>query len=454
MMKRLSIKGRIGLYYTAVLVLMAALIMGLLLFTTDYRLNESSVKQLKNAVHEGVNNLKFDAGSDNDDYEFELESDFKFFVGGVTLVVLDDDGNLMFGQYPEGFDDADAVPKADSMRLVKSEGNEWRVYDVHATFDKTSVWVRGLYSMALTNSAVASLTAVALIGLPIFIVLAVFAGTLVTKRAFRPLNRIMETAKSISGGQDLSVRIDIPQSKDEIYELAAVMNRMIARLEESFEAEKRFSQDVSHELKNPIAVIMSECEYAIDKGEDGAENESYEVILAQCEKMRSTIVSLMEIGKDGADSLEPEELSARELAGVVCDMMQQKADEREISLENACGAEKIWGDELQLTRLFENLVSNAVKYGVDGGHVWIRSKKAGRFTEIEVEDDGIGIAKENLDKVFGRFFREDRKRDAGDSAGLGLAIAKWIAVSHGGNISVKSEKGKGTCFKVLLPSKK
>ena len=450
-MKRLSIKLRINIYYTAILVIMAGILMSGMLAITDRRMADATEAELVNAVRNGANNLRFDPGDGVNDYEFELESDFSFYVGGVTLVVLDEDGNLMFGQYPEGFDESTPLMSGHS-RKTTSGNLDWKVYDMFTRFQEQGVWLRGIYSMSVSDDTMSAAMTAVLIALPVFIVLAALAGMMVTRKAFAPINDIKETARSISGGQDLSIRIPMPDTHDEIYDLTDVMNSMIARLENAFNNEKRFSQDVSHELKTPLAVIMSECEFILDETNDDSLKERMSAVLTQCGRMNGIIVSLLEIGKSGKEGLHMEEVCLQAVAESVAGTLAGQAENAAVRLSVECGETEAYGDAFQLSRLIENLMSNAIKYGKRGGHVWVAAKPAGSTVILTVSDDGIGMDKKNLSKVFNRFFREDRRRDAGGSTGLGLSIAKWIAEQHGGSIGVDSKKDRGTVFTVVLPS--
>lgn len=264
------------------------------------------------------------------------------------------------------------------------------------------------------------------------------------------------------------------------------------RLEKAFRSEKQFTSDVSHELKTPMAVILSECEYVLQENRKAEEYiESIETIQKQCRRTLSLIQQLLQISGTFSteNAVEKEYFDLSVLAESTTDELKKLAEEKGIKL--TCSVQpniEFYGDETLIMRMIINLLTNAVKYsreGVDSFvHLTVSTRKtqnafntiherensvytytdkdiykdadkdADSTVTISVEDNGIGIKKEDLSMVFNRFYKADKSRTAkSDSFGLGLSMVKWIAEAHGGFVTVKSEAGEGSCFTVTLPLK-
>ena len=317
------------------------------------------------------------------------------------------------------------------------------------------VWIVGLLPEDSMENVMGSVVNYACIGLPIIVLLAALGGWAIAGRALRPLRKITESAREISDGHDLSRRIELTPGKDEVHELADTFNDMMGRLERSFEAERQFTSDASHELRTPTTVILAECEMAEKMPEDtAAVQESVAEIRRQARKMSELVGKLLSYTRleQGTRRIDREPLDLAELAADVC-AEQRAVTERDIAIE--CEAEPdvtVSGDAALLISLVQNLVTNAVKYGKDGGHVWVRAYRDGANACVSVRDDGIGIAEEDLDRIWNRFFQADRSRsDERRGVGLGLSLAQQIARLHGGTITARSVPGEGSEFVFSMP---
>ena len=283
---------------------------------------------------------------------------------------------------------------------------------------------------------------------------AAVGGYLITRRAFRPVRRIIQTAKEIGEGDDLSRRIALGEGRDEIYTLAAEFDRMFARLEKAFETEKQFTSDASHELRTPTTVIISQCEYAIENAQTLDEaKEALAAVLNQAEKMAALISQLLMLARadKGHEKLHFETVNLSDLASMVAEQQQENAEKRGIRIETNIQPDiEMLGDETMLMRIWINLIENGIKYGRENG--WLNVQLAQKDGTIQgcVQDNGIGIAPENLARVWERFWQADPARSA-SGAGLGLSMVKWIVEAHGGEIHVESTLGQGTAFTFSFP---
>ena len=283
-------------------------------------------------------------------------------------------------------------------------------------------------------------------------------GYFIIRRALAPVNKITRTAHDISESNDLSQRIRIGPGTDEIHALANTFDNMLDRIEQTVEREKQFTSDASHELRTPVAVILSECEYMTDcaKTEDEFRESAYSV-KAQAERMSKLISELLTISRMDKNTLrsEFEELDISELLTFVCEE-QTEIGRSDITLtQDIPPGITAEADRFLLARLFINLISNAYSYGRSGGHITVSLSETAESISVSVDDDGIGISEEDLPKIWERFYQADPSRTANGSGsmGLGLSMVSSIAKCHNGNITVKSELGKGSVFTFTMPKK-
>ena len=327
--------------------------------------------------------------------------------------------------------------------------------EMQSSEEPEAVWIVGLLPEDSMENVMSSVVRYACVGLPILILLAALGGRAIAGRSLRPLRKITESAREISDGGDLSRRIDLAPGRDEVHELADTFNGMMGRLERSFEAERQFTSDASHELRTPTAVILAECEMA-EKTPDDTEavQESVSEIHKQARKMSELIGKLLSYTRleQGTRRIDREPLDLSELAEDVC-AEQRAVAGRDIAIE--CNAEPdiiVNGEAALLISLVQNLVTNAVKYGRDDGHVWVNVYSEGPNACVSVRDDGVGISEEDLDRIWNRFYQADRSRsDESRGIGLGLSLARQIARLHGGRITASSRLGEGSEFVFSMP---
>jgi heavy metal sensor kinase len=292
--------------------------------------------------------------------------------------------------------------------------------------------------------------------IPILVAGALGGGYWVSRKALGPVDEITRAARSISI-QNLSDRLAVVHSGDELQRLSETVNGMLARLETSVSRMKQFTADASHELRAPVAVIRTTSELALRKDRSPEEYRSaLREVLVESERTSQLVDSLLMLARadSGADHLTLRPIDVAACVREACDEGTKLAESRRIQLDYEIPPEalKIQGDAPAVRRLFFSLIDNAIKYTPEGGHVHVELHAQNGFVAGQVEDDGIGIAGDDLPHVFDRFWRADkaRSREIG-GAGLGLSIARWIAERHGGAIEVESTLGSGSTFRVKLP---
>lgn len=446
-MKRLSIQWRVTLWFTLLMTLLAAVGLGFLFFMGG----QSALAATKNRMETMAENSRGEMGQGIDGVVFD--SDLEYFRDGVYLSVYDDAGLPLYGAVPQRFDNSIVFADA-QLREVTDSGGRWYLYDISYTVGDYQVWVRTVAAVDEIDSTITMLLRLAVIVLPFFVVLAAVGGFLLTGRAFAPVRRITQTAREIGQGGDLSRRIQLGPGNDEIHTLANEFDHMFARLEASFEAEKQFSNDASHELRTPTAVILTQCEDALESNASPEElRAALRAIQRQGEKMAGLLSQLLLLARadNGSQKLRREPVDLSEMAAAVAEEQRELAAEKQITVTaDIAPGLVVQGDETLLMRVLINLMENGIKYGREGGHLTLTlSGSETRVTGV-VADDGIGIAAADLDKIWRRFWQADPARSRG-GAGLGLSMVKWIVEAHGGQITAASTLGKGTAFTFTLP---
>lgn len=447
-MRRLSVKLRVTLWFTAFMALLVAADLAILFVAGRDMVSASLRNMLTEVVLENgqLLTVKDDGSLDTE----EVDS----FDRGVYLTIYDQEGYPIYGRMPLGY--ADQLPFRDE---VMQTVDDWYLYDqLISVPGYGEVWVRGVVSSAEVGSTIDILFRLALIAFPGLILLAAGGGYLITVRAFRPVRQITETAERINSGSDLTRRIQLGTGRDEIYTLAATFDRMFDRLQSSFERERQFTSDASHELRTPISVMISQCEYALESAlsEEDA-REALETVLDQARRMSALIAQLLTLARAdrGQVKLQLEQVDLSGLAQMAAEQMRETADRRSIRVETQIQPGlSIQGDESLLLRMLLNLMENGIRYGRQGGCLTVRLRAQAGEIVGEIQDDGIGISQAHLPHIWERFYQVDEARSASrEGAGLGLAMVQYIVRSHGGSICVTSTPGEGSVFTFRLPVK-
>jgi len=279
-------------------------------------------------------------------------------------------------------------------------------------------------------------------------------GWWIASRAMRPLQDISATASRISGG-NLAERINVADTENELGQLAGVLNSTFARLEAAFAQQKQFTADASHELRTPIAVLLSEAQTTLARPRSAEEyRETIEACLETAQQMRRLTESLLELARfdAGHEKLRHEPVDLMEIARASVELVQPLAAEKDIKIHCDLMPVEVLGDEVSLGQVITNLVTNAIRYNKPAGEVRVQTRLDAKAAVLTVADTGPGIAAEDLPHIFERFYRADKSRTAAHGrTGLGLAICKAIVDAHGGHLEVQSTQRSGSEFKVILP---
>jgi heavy metal sensor kinase len=348
---------------------------------------------------------------------------------------------------------ATSANRRDESMIVN--GHRWLTLTGTSLVGGRSVVLRVFRSEDRLRAQVREVLIVLVLGLPLVVVLAGAGGYVLARRALTPIDHLASEARRITA-ERLHERLSVPNQRDEIGRLAAVINETFARLESSFEQLRRFTADASHELRTPLAVIRGIGEAALAETRTAAEyKDAMGSMLEEVDRLTHLVDTLLRLshGDAGTVRLSRAPLDLGQLTREVVSSLAILAEERSQRLTvDAADHVCVTSDRLVLREAITNVVDNAIKYSPPRSAVDIRVRADGRHARLTVADQGPGIAAEHRGRIFDRFFRLDdaRSRERGGT-GLGLAIAQWAVEANGGRISVEAGGNGGSLFHIELP---
>ena len=292
----------------------------------------------------------------------------------------------------------------------------------------------------------------ALIGAVIALVLGVFLSRSLT----RPIRELTRATHAVSEG-DLSQQVPI-RSNDELGELAQAFNKMSSELSRSVNARRQMTADIAHELRTPLSLILGHAE-AVHDGVLLPSPENFEIIREEATRLEHLVndLRILSLADAGELSISLQTVEPQRLLQDVASSYQYRAQQKDISIEMEIGSplSNIEVDPGRMTQVLTNILDNALRHTPEGGMIVLSGRELGDQIELAIQDSGPGLKKEDLDRIFNRFYRTDasRQRDGAfpGGSGLGLAIARSIVQAHDGQISAESEEGKGLRIVIVLP---
>jgi len=368
---------------------------------------------------------------------------------GNLIEVLDDSGKLVLPRDRKAPDfpwpSLTGLPPSDQFGNVNYNGRVFRLYR-HPRHPYVILVAgqlednRNMMARFTTGLAWAS---------PAMLVLCAIAGYFLNRRALQPVDQITAMLRSISIG-NLSQRLPVANTRDELQRLAETCNAMLARLEDAVERINRFTADASHELRSPVALVRTVAEYALRNPRIDAESkEAFEEILAESVETSQLLEDMLTLARAdagyGSSVFETVDLSQIVEDAAARQRPLAEAKQQTITVLTG-GPAWITGDRSSLRRLVWILLDNAVKYTPARGNIEVDLRTTSSEAVLMVRDSGIGIPEELLPRIFDRFVRADPSRGEVNGTGLGLAIAKWIAGAHHAKLSVQSREREGSVF--------
>ena len=391
----------------------------------------------------------------------ELQEHSLLGLGGGLLQLSDGDGRVLFrsGRLKDAALDlvkpgpqdlrvqygsrlAGAVPVRVAAQIVEVKGRRFliQVAEPMAEFDES---FRRFEEILLILA-------------PFVLLLASLGGFWMSSRALAPVDRITRDARAISV-TNLSARLQVPQAKDELQRLAQTLNDMLDRVEAEVQRIVQFTADASHELRAPLTLIHTAAEFSLRRERTREELVgAMGKILRESERTARLVDDLLLLARADSNThdlqLVPTDISLTGRDAAELALTLAKAKNIQVSADIPSNPMIVNANERLIEQLWLILLDNAVKYTPEGGEVRFAMQAVNSHMETSVSDTGIGIAPRDLPHVYDRFWRADkvRSRNAGGT-GLGLSIARWIVQTHGGDIDIRSEPGRGSQVTVRFP---
>ena len=344
-----------------------------------------------------------------------------------------------------------------SYSTIRRNGLPWRVLSVpyHSRLGRRGI-VRLMENLGDIEATLANLRLTLFFLTPAGILLATLGGYWLSGRALAPVDRVTRRAMDIEANK-LNQRLPETGVDDEIGRLVGTLNRMIARLETSFDGMKRFTADASHELRTPLSTLRNTVDVALDRPRPVEELQASLVSIGEeVDRLRSIVGDLLLLARadGGRVALRREPIDLGRLVTSMADTYQAQVKDRSIELKFEAPVEaRIFGDERWLFQAVGNLIDNALKFTPPGGEVLLKVAPAEGSAVLTVRDSGPGIPAGSLDKIFERFYQAGTALAPGQGhgTGLGLAITAWIVDAHGGRISASNRPEGGACLRVEIP---
>jgi heavy metal sensor kinase len=460
-----SLSFRLVAWYAGVLTIVFVLLGGLTFLLLQHYLEANLLDSQARRARQIAGTLVVHASAGTEQaLRNEVESLYSPEVNDRFIRITRADGQIVYASgapKDERFDPTQVPPlppdaAASSARKVRRGGRALLIASVTASAgDGTRYRVEVGTSAAPAEDTLTHVLVMLGVGLPVAVAVAVAGGFVLVRRALDPVARIAAKAEAITQ-HNLSERLPVVHSGDELERLSVSLNHMISRLEDAIHGSKQFVADASHELRTPLTVMRGELESLAQDAALGRETrETLGSVLEEVARLGEIVESLFALSRLDAGEAPAQWLrfDLAELAATTAGQMGLLATDKNVTMEcdSSCVA-PVEGDRARLKQVIVNLLDNAIKYTPSGGRVRLSVRREQGFAILDVADDGPGIAPEALPHVFKRFFRVDpsRSREQG-GAGLGLAIVKSICTAHGADVEVTSVPGRGSIFRVRQP---
>ncbi|HEY1467778.1 MAG TPA: heavy metal sensor histidine kinase [Candidatus Acidoferrum sp.] len=477
-----SVRARLTVWYTLalalVLILLAALTYVLYERNSSQR-TDSNLVELADAFATTFNAEMEDQSSPEAVKDAAREAMIEHRFRDTIFVILGSDGNVLLSTLdlpaaspsperigPEVFASkpfrelaatAGSYPRG--LRTIRAGRESFRGYARRVELAGRHYTLVVLQSLHPQHEMLEDVRDTFLWAIPIALVLASVGGYFLARKSLAPVAAMATQARGM-GAANLHDRLAVLNPRDELGQLAVTFNQLLARLEESFERQKRFMADASHELRTPVAILHGETEVTLSRADRSPEEyrETLGILKDESQRLARIVEDLFTLTRADAGQY-PLQLQSAYLDELAADVMRRArtlAMAKKITLSATIEPElPIEADEALLRRMLLNLLDNAIKYSPEGGQISLECRRQGDDYTLSVSDTGTGIPVELQTRIFERFFRADkaRSRAEGDSggAGLGLSIARWIAEAHHGRLELTKSDAKGTTFTAWLP---
>ncbi len=444
---RFSIAFRISLHYLKLLLISGVFFMiGLvfLFYSVEYKsMNDRVMNAIKNIEREGTTN--------------EVNINNPFYIDDITFRLTDDNNQIIYNDIVD-----DISKEKNFFKHIYYNKDISIIYPTIIIYDYKDItlWDKTYhlyiqYDMTYTTEkAVWLLCTVGLLYL-VLVYFIIRRGKVSDLKLLEPINDMSATANRLTVNNLNSQRLNVEGTKNELKDLAGVINNMLDRIEISYESQKQFVSDASHELRTPISVIQGYANLLNRWGTKDEEVllESVEAITNEAKAMQDLVEKLLFLSRHDKKKLKLDKRKFN-MSNVIEDMVKETkiVTTNRVILSNVIEDVVVYGDKQALKQAIRVFIDNAVKYTKDGDSISINCENEDGDCIITVSDTGIGMTKKDVENIFERFYRSDNVRNEKISGhGLGLSIAKLIIIGHTGKIKVRSQFTKGTTFIITLP---
>ena len=429
-----SIIKRVTVWYTLFFSLITIIIFTGIYTISNYYLTSQEESNLSFVVKDAVQ-------------DYENDEPFESFDDGVYLSLYSIDGTLMQGISP--IDLSNTSFKTENIKEIDTDTGTYMYIELFSTQKK--VWIRGVTSVTRSVKFIRSLLQYSLYVFPLLIVIIILGGYFIIKKSLKPLKDMTITTHSIQNSMDLSQRIEENEASDEVNELIKSFNQMMDKVEISYQREKEFTSNVSHELRTPLAVLLAQTQYALEETQEEATHDILQIIEKKTKQMSKLVHKLLELARlDSWDSIEKKDFNLSSLLQHAVSDATLLANERGIQLHSSIEKEIYYtGNQLLITRIFDNLISNALKFTTSVINITLAKKNSQII--FTIQNDGEMIEEEHIAKIFNRLYQIDTSRtySKNHGNGLGLSFVDKIVKLHDGTIEVESNS-KYTTFKIIF----
>lgn len=473
-----SVRVRLTIWYTAVM----TCVLMLLVIVTYVLLQRNAIRRTDATVVEQADSFLKTVHAEIHDQAVQgnLEDAVRVAIAEhrfreTLFTVLDEKENVVASSIGESTEEDAPADSSESMlrlamrtagskdspfRTVHAHGRPYRSYLRSFSIEGRNCTLLVLQSLEPQEEFLETLTRTFALVIPLAILLAGWGGYFLARRSLSPVVA-MSTQASRIGSENLYERLKVDNPRDELGHLATSFNALLDRISQSFERQRRFIADASHELRTPVAILCGEAEVTLaeEKREEQEYRESLNILLDESKRLKHIVEDLFTLARADAGQypLAPAKFYLDELAAECARNVRTLALAKNITLH--CETPKelaVTADEELVRRMILNLLDNAIKYTPDGGTVTISSGDQDSEYFVSVKDTGLGIPAALKDRVFERFFRVDKARarseNDGGGAGLGLSIASWIAQAHRGRVELTRSDESGSTFTIFLPA--
>lgn len=450
-MRNTSLSLRLTVWFSAIFIAGFALFGLVMWLDLAYSLGQGRDRTLTRRAARIAELLDATSGHPGSIRELRFEQLTDAIPEGNLIEVFDDRGKLVLPRNQKTSDfpwpTLTGTPTSEQFGDIKYNGRIFRLYQ-HPR-DPYVILVAG--QLEDNRNMMARFTAGLAWATPAMLALCAIAGYFLNRRALQPVDQITAMLRSISIG-NLSQRLPVAHTLDELQRLAETGNEMLARLEDAVERINRFTADASHELRSPMALFRTVAEYALRNPKiDADSKDAFEEILAESIETSQLLEDMLTLARAdagyGSNMFEPVDLSQLVEDAAARQRPLAEAKQQTVTVLTT-GPAWISGDRSSLRRLIWILLDNAVKYTPAKGSIIVGLMTTASDAVLTVRDSGIGISEDLLPRIFDRFVRADPSRGEVNGTGLGLAIAKWIADAHHAQLSVKSREREGSVFRV------